>query len=68
MSEAAACTYLEEAKRLLTAEDKFKLRSKFEKYVNKECAPLVSTGVVLDESKLCKILTYFGLGSFHPFR
>ena len=39
---AAACTYLEEAKRLLIAQYKFGLTRNFENHLVENCSPLVS--------------------------
>ena len=45
VEDATENTYLEEAKRLLIAQDKFRLRPKFENYVYQECSPMVSIHV-----------------------
>ena len=40
--DATACTYLEEARRLLIAQYKFGLTHKYENYLFENCSPLVS--------------------------
>ena len=42
VSDATACTYLEEAKRLLIAQHKFGLTRQYEIHLYDNCSPLVS--------------------------